>query len=322
MPTETKTLRWQRALAYGAFALFALFLCLLATFPYDTLRARIVSEAAAAGYAVRIGNLRPGLHGITATDVRLSKPSQPLSPEMLDALVTGGVVAGDLGEALTLKSVAFRPSLLPLGVNLHADALGGTVTGALGGLGSRAVRLHLDDLDTAQGNLKGFSGMDLEGKLSGDVRLDVPLDDTPAKAPDYSAAQGAITLDGRGLTIKGGSATVPLYGTPTKVDLPRIALGNVDVRIKVDKGVGTVEALSAKSDDLELRGGGTVKLAKNLPFSELAMDLKVKAEPAFTQRLGILGSALTILPMDRQEPGFRSARLSGYLSGPRFLPAR
>jgi type II secretion system protein N len=109
-------------------------------------------------------------------------------------------------------------------------------------------------------------------------------------------------------------------GTPTKVDLPRIALGEVDLRLAVANGLGTLEALSAKSDDLEVRGGGTVKLAKSLPFSELAMDVKINAQPEFVKRLGILGSALSILPMDRAEPGFRSARLSGYLSSPRFLP--
>jgi type II secretion system protein N len=209
-------------------------------------------------------------------------------------------------------------------VSLHADAFGGTVSGAVGAVGALKVRLHLDDLDTAKGNLKGYSGMDLEGRLAGDVRLDVPRDESPTgrNQLDFSGAQGLITLDGKKLLIKGGTAMVPLYGQPTQVDLPRIALGDVDVRVAVDKGLGTVETLSAKSEDLEVRGGGTVKLAKNLPFSELAMDLKLKAEPEFTKRLGILGSALTILPMDRTQPGFRSARVSGYLSGPKMLPAR
>lgn len=325
MAPETKPPRWQLAVAYGAFAFVALVVCLVLTFPYGTLRARIVSEAAAAGYAVRIGSMRPGLYGVTATDVRVSKPSAPLSPEALTALMTGqGVMPGvaELGEPLTLESVAMRPSLLPLGVSVHADAFGGTVSGALGAVGDLKVRLHLDDLDTSKGNLKGFSGMDLEGKLNGDVRLDVPRDPSPTARGqlDFSGAQGLVTLDGERLLIKGGTATVPLYGTPTPVDLPRIALGAVGIRMVVDKGVGTLETLSAKSEDLEVRGGGTLRLAKSLPFSELAMDLKLKAEPEFTKRLGILGSALSILPMDRAEPGFRSGRVSGYLSGPKLLP--
>jgi type II secretion system protein N len=321
MPTENKTPRWQVALAYGAFAFVAFILCLALTFPYDTLRARIVSEAASAGFAVRIGSLRPGLYGVTATNVRVSRPQAPLSPEALSALMSGtGVMPGpaELGEALTLESVALRPSLLPLGAHVRAEGLGGLIRGAVGGMGALKVRLNLDDLDTAKGNLSGFSGMDLEGLLAGNVQLDVAR--TANGQLDFSTADGAITLDGTRLVIKGGQATVPVMGTPTKVDLPRIALGEVDLRLAVENGLGTLETLSAKSDDLEVRGGGTVKLAKALPFSELTMDVKINAQPEFVKRLGIMGSALSILPMDRAEPGFRSARLSGYLSSPRFLP--
>ncbi len=322
MPPDTKKIpRWQLGIAYGAFALVALVLGLILTFPYDTLRDRIVSEAAAAGYAVRIGSLRPGLYGITATNVRVSRPEAPLSPEALTALRTGtGIMPGpaELGEPLVLDSVALRPSLLPLGANVRAEGLGGTIRGAVGGLGALAVRLTLDDLDTTKGNLKGFSGMDLEGLLEGNVKLDVPRGANGQL--DFSGTKGNVTLDGSRLVIRGGQATVPVMGTPTKVDLPRIALGEVDVRLAVDQGLATVEALSAKSDDLEVRGGGTLKLAKALPFSELAMDVKINAQPEFVKRLGIMGSALTILPMDRAEPGFRAARLTGYLSSPRFLP--
>jgi hypothetical protein len=46
MPPETqKTPRWQLVLAYGAFAFVAFILCLALTFPYDTLRARIVTAS-------------------------------------------------------------------------------------------------------------------------------------------------------------------------------------------------------------------------------------------------------------------------------------
>ncbi|MFP2934422.1 type II secretion system protein GspN, partial [Pyxidicoccus sp. 3LG] len=79
MPPETKPARWKVVLGYTAFAVFAFILGLFVTFPYDAIRTRIVSEAAQAGLAVRIGSLRPGLAGITATDVRVSKPPQPLT---------------------------------------------------------------------------------------------------------------------------------------------------------------------------------------------------------------------------------------------------
>ncbi|MFP2913264.1 type II secretion system protein GspN, partial [Pyxidicoccus sp. 3LFB2] len=73
MASETKPARWKIVLGYAAFAVVAFILGLFVTFPYDAIRTRLVTEAAQAGFAVRIGSLRPGLAGITATQVRVSK---------------------------------------------------------------------------------------------------------------------------------------------------------------------------------------------------------------------------------------------------------
>lgn len=324
MPAEPKPARWKVTLAWGAFALFAFLLCLSLTFPYDALRARLVTEAAAQGYALRIGTLRPGLHGITATDVRVSKPPAPLTAETLAALTTpGALVPGpeELGEPLHIDALAFRPSLFPLGVAFWADALGGTVSGAVGPLGGLTLRVRLDGLDTSKGNLKGFSGMDLEGTLDGHLDLSAPAAEGAGQAgPDFSRAEGEVALDTRGLTIKGGKVKVPMYGSMMPVDLPRIALGELALRLPIEKGQGTLETLRGRSEDLEVAGSGTLKLARRLEYSEPNLELKLKAEPAFTQRLGILGSGLSILPADRQDPTFRVARLTGYLGRPNFGP--
>ena len=45
-------------------AVVAFFLCLMLTFPYDSLRRIAVEAAADAGYALHIGSLRPGLRGL------------------------------------------------------------------------------------------------------------------------------------------------------------------------------------------------------------------------------------------------------------------
>ena len=82
MAAETKIARWKLALGYGAFSLVAFLVCLFLTFPYDTLRKRAVDAAADAGYALRIGSLRPGLRGLTATNVRISKVPNGMTPEL------------------------------------------------------------------------------------------------------------------------------------------------------------------------------------------------------------------------------------------------
>lgn len=331
MATDTPRARWKRWLGYSAFFVVAFLLCLLITFPYDALRARLVSEAATQGYALRVGSLRPGLHGLTATDIRLSKPPIPLmGPGMVRMLSEGDTDAlkmmgpAQLGEALQLQSVAVSPSIFPLGVSFYADALDGSVAGSIGVVGDLSVHVLLDGLQTSAGNLKGFSGMDMEGSLDGELSLHVPRAEGNARGPvyDFSLADGDLTLEGAGLLVKGGTITVPVYGTPTPVDLPRIGFGDLKAELKIEKGMGTLEQLSGKSEDLEIRGSGTLKLAKHLEFSEPAMDFKIKADPAFTKRLGLLGSGLSMLPADRQDPSFRVGRLTGFIGRPKLNPGR
>lgn len=322
MAAETKIARWKLALGYGAFSLVAFLVCLFLTFPYDTLRKRAVNAAADSGYALRIGSLRPGLRGLTATQVRISKVPNGMTPELHGMLASNtAMLPGpeELGEPLLVDSVAVRPSLLPLGVTFHADLLGGTVSGNVGGLSDVQVAVKLSDLDTSEGNLKGFSGVDLTGKLNGSLHLTLPK---TRGQPDLSQANGQLALDTRSLLIQGGNVMVPMYGTPTPMDLPKIALGDIDARIKIEKGLGTVEALQARSEDLEILGSGTVKFGQRLDVSQPDMDFKLKAEPEFVKRLGIMGAGLSMLPPDKSDPKYRVAHLGGFFNRPNFGPAR
>src|SRR5215217_4386844 len=298
MSSDTKPARWKVILGYGAFALVAFILCLLLTFPYDTVRTRLVSEAAQAGLAVRIGSLRPGLSGVTATNLRVSKPPQPLSAETLAALVSGeGTLPGaaELGEAVVIDSLAVRPTLFPPGLAIHANALGGTVAGSMGWLGDMKVRAEMEGLKVSGGNLPAFLGMDLDGELNGVLALTLPKGKSPE--PDLSQANGELTLDSQGLIIKGGKATIPMGGgNSMPMDLPQVAL----------------EALAT----------GTLKLGKRLEYSEPAMDVNLRLDPEAQKRLGLLAAGITIFPPDKKDPSFRAARLGGFLNRPTFLPRR
>jgi len=322
MANETKTARWKLVLGYGAFSLVAFIVCLFITFPYDMLKRRAVEAAADAGYALRIGSLGPGLRGLTASDVRLSKVPHELSPELRSMLLSGTALLpgpDELGEPLKIDSVAVRPSLMPLGAAFHAKLLGGNINGSVGGTSTLKVAVKLKDLDTSGGNLKGFSGMDLTGKMNGSVTLAVPMN---RGQPDLSGTDGEIALNTSDLLIQGGNVTVPMYGQPTPMDLPRIALGNITARIRFEKGLGTVEALEALSEDLEIQGSGTVKLGQRLDVSQPDMNFKLRAEPEFVGRLGLLGAGLTVLPADKDDPKFRVAHLGGFFNRPQFGPAR
>jgi type II secretion system protein N len=207
-------------------------------------------------------------------------------------------------------------------VAARGKAMGGTLHAKVGGLGDLSVQADFSGLDPSKGNFKGFTGIAAKGLLSGDLALTLPRTapgrDGKPHEPNLAEATGGITLDLANFSVEGGQVTVPIYGTPTPVDLPRIAFGNLTAKLDFTKGNGKLEALRAKSDDLEIDGSGTLRLAKRLEYSEMNVSVKLKAEPAFVKRLGLLGSGISMLPTAPGSPGYRLAHLTGFLGSPRL----
>ena len=300
---------WKIAVGYAAFSVLAFFFFFYVTFPYGALRERLQAEAAAQGYQVEMRGMGPGFFGVTARGVSILRRPAPGENAKV--------------EPLEVDSIAFRPSLLPLGLAFRASLMDGTITGSVGGLGDLDVDLEASDLDLSGGNMKAFSGLDLSGTVNARLTLDVPRV-TPAgpgqraAEPDFAQATGSLVLDGEHVVLNGGTVTVPMYGQPTPVDLPKITLGQLDGRIAFDKGQGKVDKLDAQSTDVDLRGSGSVKLARRLEFSELNVELRFKPDPQFQKRLGMIGAGMAMLQTDRQDPQYRLARVTGFLGRPSF----
>jgi type II secretion system protein N len=315
--------RWQRIAGYTLFGILSFFLCLFLTFPHQAFWARVNDAATAAGYRLKVGDYGAGFGGITGYRVELLK--------------AGAVDSAEPG--LLLDSLSLRPTLLPPGLAFKVKGFGGAVSGSVEGFallklgtappakadsaGTAEVHLDIDEVDLSKGNLKSFSGIDLGGELNGVVNLSIPVSGQPGApmyALDFGQSKGTVSLKGESLMINGGTVTVPMMGEPTPMDLPKVGIGNLDGLITFDKGTGTIEKFQTKSEELEIRATGTLKLAKKLDYSVPAVDIRLKAEPALTSRLGLIGSGLSILPADKTDPSFRIARWSGYLSRPRFGP--
>ena len=304
---DVKTATWKRVVGYLAFSLFALIAAFFLTFPYDALKDRAKMEAAAAGYSLRIGGLGPGFFSVRATDVEIAKLTETEAPP----------------EALKLDAVSIGPTLLPPGLGVTVKAMGGSISTRISGISTNRLRVVLDDVDLSKGNVKGFTGIDFAGTIDAAIDLSIPraaVGTGPAE-PDLGQASGTITLSTRDLTINGGTVSVPIpqYGPePTPLDLPKIVIGEVSSKFTFDKGAGTVDEFKSKSADLELALSGTLKLAKRVEYIEPAMELRVKPDPEFQKRLGLLGSALSMLGPDPKDPTFRMGRLSGFLGKPQF----
>lgn len=296
-----------RIAGYTSFTLLALVLTFFLTFPYDALRDRVRLEADNAGLFLRIGSLGPGLLALKAKNVQVSKRADTEPPP----------------EALLLDSVSVGPSLFPPGVTVSVKALGGVIATTVGGLSTRRLKVDLEDLDLSKGNVKGFSGIDFSGTVNAHLDLTVP----PAAAggagaePDLAQASGTVSLEAKGLAINGGnvSMVIPQFGPePTPLDLPKIVVGDLSGKVNIDKGLATIEDFKSRSADVELGITGTLKLGKRVEYSESNLEVRFKPDPEFQKRLGLLGSAFSMVGPDPKEPTWRLGRLTGFLGRPQF----
>src|SRR5919197_1274378 len=186
---ERRTEPWKIAAGYAAFSVLAFLFFFYVTFPYGALRERLQAEAAAQGYQIEMRSMGPGFFGVTARGVSLLRRPAPGENARV--------------EPLQVDAIAFRPSILPLGLAFRASIMDGTIKGSVGGLGDLDLEVKASDLDLSAGNMKAFSGLDLAGTLNARLTLDVPRVSAPAGGggqhsaePDFAQASGSLVLDG------------------------------------------------------------------------------------------------------------------------------
>jgi type II secretion system protein N len=168
--------------------------------------------------------------------------------------------------------------------------------------------------------LHALTGVQTKGKGEGRVSLNAP-GSLLTGTVDASRAQGTASLRFKDLAVQGGSVTVPIYGTPTPVDLPSVGLGAFELDLQVENGTATFQRLTTNGE-LQVNGSGTARLDRQLPLSNLNLALKLKVDPALQKRLGMLGGGLSLLPTDPSQPGWRLAKVTGMLGQPQFGAGR
>ncbi len=307
MPVTQRQLKpWQRSILYSAFAFVSLIAMVLLTFPYSRLKELLRQQASAAGYLLKVDSLGPGFFAVRASGLQLAKEAEGDKPV----------------EWLRIDTVSVGPTLFPPGLGLKASALGGTVVAKTAGFSGSRLQFEASGVDLSQGNLKGFSGVDLSGQVSAAVDLAVPVVASGGKSEqDFSQASGTVTMESKGLSINGGEVTVTLaqFGNqPMKQGLPKFALGDIVGALKFEKGLGTIERFESKSSDIESQISGTLKLARRVEYSEPNMEIRFKPDAEAQKRLGVFGMAFSMVGADPKDSTWRKGKLTGYLGQPKF----
>lgn len=237
------------------------------------------------------------------------------------------ITIDELSVAVGLSTVqaALRhgvPGVLAQGdIDLLLRGLGGTAELSYRATprGSARLQLEAEGLEARQVPQLQALGPPVGGRLSAAIDLRAP-------GGRWAEAAGSIDLQCEGLTMGDGKAKLVVPSNPLLalgLTFPRVRLGRLSGRMRVEKGVLQLGALALRSPDLELRVEGTIQLRDPLLFSvvEAFMQLRIsdelkRREPTLFEPLDLaLGAA-------RRPDGFFGLRISGALRAPLVIPSQ
>jgi type II secretion system protein N len=313
----------QRLLKLVVFPLFYI-LCFLLfvrlTFPYETLRRRVLAEfnGRSSEKRLEIASMSGSwLFGLEAEGVKLSEPGvaegdEPARPLVLEV------------ERVAVSASPFAALFGGTDVSFDADIGGGEVEGRFRQNEAEAeLEVRGEGVDISGLTLLGKSvGLPLGGTLGGQVRLLLPERKT-------TKATGSFDLTISGLSVGDGKAKV--RGT---IALPKLEAGDLTLKAEVTDGRMDVSEFGASGRDLRLESSGKVRLREPFDRSTLDLDVAFTFKEAYVTRndltRSIFGSPDSKVPglfdMDptvrkaKGSDGFYRWRVTGLLASPTFRP--
>ncbi|MCL2012775.1 MAG: type II secretion system protein GspN [Cystobacterineae bacterium] len=302
-----------KLIGYLSFTTCAFLISLFFVFPYPILSEYLVAKAKQANILLSIHSIQPSLSGIKANGIQISPAS--LKPEI------------ELGK-LHMDSLSLRPSLFSSKLITNIKIAKGNIQLATGIFNAKEMSIDAKGIDLSQINFSALLWMlspeiynsgtatpqlDMEGVLThAHISFSIP------KNQKASEAHGQWNMELNEWVLKQGTLALLLPNSkePTPVDLPRIVFGNLKTSASIKKGHIQLSQLKTQSHELESEVLGNIHLDKNkkLADSQSNFTLRLQAQPELLERLGILGSAVSLLPVDPQNPQWRSAQFQGPLS--------
>jgi len=293
---------WRRPAAYAVFFAISFLVALHYTFPIEAVKERLILEAAAQGWQLRMNDLSPsGLTGVRAREVTLQTRDGTRIPveEVRASLRPLPLVVGR-------RSIAFDAVLFE-----------GRVTGSTEqSRTAQRLQLRAGGIDLSRvGALRKATGLDLAGTLAADV--DVTLDGS-----DPSKSVGKLEVTVKDAAVRGGEIPVP--GMSGGLTVPRVALGTVSARGTVRGARADFERLEARGDDVEVSAEQLyAQLQPRLEFSPLTGRARLRLNDGFWQRSGtsnLRPVAELALGSARNRDGSYGFQIYGTLGRPQLRP--
>jgi type II secretion system protein N len=309
-------------IGFPIFYLVCLVLFASWTFPYETLKERIVlsfnqqQRETNGQQELRIESLGSHwLSGVHAKGVHLVSPAaEPTKPP----------------QDLKLDDVRARVSILPLlignkDVSFKVTAFGGTIDGDYDDHGKeKRIEADIDAIDLGQVDaIAAAIGVPVEGKITGQLKLTLP----EGKA---SKANGTVSLESADTAVGDGKAK--LKGA---LAIPRMNVGALTLAADAKEGILRVSKLAAGGKDIELQGDGRIQLREVASDSLCDVNLRFKVNDNYRTKndvtkslFGAPGSTMPALfdldpkvKQSKRPDGFYGWHMRGQLGKPEFDPA-
>ena len=227
---------------------------------------------------VTIGKLSTSGLGVKATRVQVQLGSRDPDP--------GAVIDVDtLRVSASLFSALSKDKTLQLSGSLYGGDFSADVT-VDEKQNLLAADIEVDDVDLSKvPALMAALGLPALGTLKADIALDM------GKTPDKDAA-GHVDVDIAGLGLGAGSLAVP---GGMSFDLgDGIAMGNLKLRMPVEKGQGKITASMEGTPDIEAVVDGSIILRGRLQSSRLDVDGWFRPTAAFLEKKPKIKTALEL----------------------------
>jgi type II secretion system protein N len=261
---------WREILAWTVGGVCILLLCLLATFPYGMLQARVVAELTrATGMEVRVADWTVGLPlGLEWRNVTLSKPNW--TPIQLAALQTKLGVMKALGGTLGLDVVAkLNENSSPTGL-----AKGTITASSLSSVGPVTIKGQVQQVDLSKLLRRYVTHGTLNGEFSHRV-------DSGQVTFATMKGEGTWTADATDLVID----EIPLgNGRTLSLTFSKVSAGLACRDLRCD-----VTQLKGDGIDGSFTGEGYIILQQPMQNSQLNLTVTVIPGPGFASKAGTLG---------------------------------
>lgn len=274
-----KFLPW---VGYPVFYLVVFALFTRCTFPYESVRDRVVAEFEASqkqpGKRLEIDELGGHwLFGVKAEGVRLITEPPPKLGAAAGEAPRPKVMAVD---SLKLSVGLLRRLFGTWAVSYEAEVRGGVIEGTFfqNAEGARIVASAKDVGVAGLSVLEDLVELPLGGELSGSLRLVLP-------EGKMSQAEGELELAIADLSVGDGKAKIR-----DAIALPKLHAGDLILKAQAVEGRLNVQELSARGPDFELQSEGNLRLREPFDVSLADLNLGFKFTDAYMTRNDITKS--------------------------------